>query len=74
MSKFDIQIIPIERRNKLYLYFKKKLQDFGCPDSYLLSTADKMVKNTLRILKLEVEKEWERRYISPKPDAGAVRI
>jgi hypothetical protein len=57
MGKFDVQEITTERRNKLYLYFKKKLQDFGCPDSYLPSTTDKMVKNTLRILKLKVEKE-----------------
>jgi len=57
MTKFDTQQITTERRTKLYVYFKRKLQDFGCPDSYLLSTADKMVKNTMRILKLEVEKE-----------------
>lgn len=57
MSTYEIQKIPKERRDKLYVYLKKKLQEFGCPDSYLLSTSDKMVKEILRLLKLEIEGE-----------------
>jgi len=52
---YEIQKIPKTRRDKLYVYLKKKLQEFSCPDSYLLSTSDKMVKDILRILKLCVD-------------------
>ena len=54
MSHYETQKISELRRNKLYVYLKKKLQEFGCPDSYLLSTSDRMVKDVLKILKLEV--------------------
>ena len=52
---YEVRKIPEQRRNRLYLYFKNKLQSIGYPDRYLLSTADNMVKKTLEILMLEVE-------------------
>jgi len=56
MSVYDFLKITKARRDMLYKYFKRKLEDFGCPDSYLPTTADKMVKEALKLLKLEVEK------------------
>ena len=35
---------------RLHRYFVKQLESFGCPDSYLDRTADKMVKRTLEIV------------------------
>lgn len=51
----DYQLIPESRRNKLYLYFKKTLQQVGCPDEIVLKTADSMIRDTLKILKLGIE-------------------
>jgi len=56
MSIYDVRKVTEGKRNLLYKYFKKKLESFGCPDSYLTTTSDKMVKEVLKILKLEVEK------------------
>jgi len=56
---YEKQKIPESRRNRLYLYFKRRLQQIGCCNTVLLSTADSMVRDTLRILKLEVERECE---------------
>ncbi len=51
--------IPKARRNRLYKYFKEKLREFGCPDSYLNKTADSMVKETLKKLHLMVVDDLE---------------
>jgi len=54
MNIYGVRKITKGKRNLLYKFFKKKLETFGCPDSYLTTTADTMVKDVLRLLKLEV--------------------
>ena len=56
MSVYEVRKITKGKRDRLYKYFKRKLEHFGCPDSYLTTTSDKMVKEVLKLLKLEVEK------------------
>jgi len=38
-------------------YLISKLQDFGCPDSYLDHTADTMLNDLLKIMKQETKKK-----------------
>jgi hypothetical protein len=42
-------------RAKLKKYFIKKLELFGCPDSYLDRTSETLINDTIRILKWKGE-------------------
>lgn len=57
MSVVVIGVLLEEDLIRMKEYLTKKLQDFGCPDSFVETTADTMLNDLIKIMKQEIQKK-----------------